>query len=188
MTDVDFICQSWPRKMTCTSSGFRLVSAAKQIKAEGDEPTYSAVVAACPQATMNPSTNEPVDKRLVYTVFRECCYDDDPADTWDHRPRLAQSALDRPAIEKRFLFANHMLTTRRAAQWFYMNLVWVDICRSILPRTQRKAAALALARKGMKGWQSKGSCEISSKNDGQSESINLVAELGSRRSNSFIKV
>ena len=58
-----------------------IVSAAKRIKAAGDEPTYGAVVAACPRATLNPSTNEPVDKSLVYAVFREYCYDDDPADT-----------------------------------------------------------------------------------------------------------
>lgn len=133
------------------------MSAAKRIKTEGEEPTYSAVVVACPQATLNPSTNEPVDKSLVYTIFRECCYDDDPADTWDHLRRLSQSALDPPAQERRLVFASHMLTLRHTANWFYMNIVWVDLCRSILPRTQRKVAALALARKGMKGWQSKGS-------------------------------
>ena len=48
-----------------------IVSAAKRIKAAGDEPTYGAVVAACPRATPNPSTNEPVDKSLVYAVFCE---------------------------------------------------------------------------------------------------------------------
>ena len=31
-----------------------IVSAAKRLKAEGNEPTYSAVVAACPFATVNP--------------------------------------------------------------------------------------------------------------------------------------
>ena len=77
-----------------------IVSAAKRIKAEGEEPTYSAVVAACPQATLNPATKEPMDKRLVYAVFRECCYDDDPADTWAHLSRLSQAALDRPAQER----------------------------------------------------------------------------------------
>ena len=45
-----------------------IVSAAKRLKAAGEEPTYSAVIAACPKATMNPSTQEPVDKTLVYTV------------------------------------------------------------------------------------------------------------------------
>ena len=60
-----------------------IVSAAKRLKAEGEEPTYTAVVAACPKATANPKTQEPVDKKLVYTVFKERCYDDEahPEDT-----------------------------------------------------------------------------------------------------------
>ena len=65
-----------PTRLLRGSKVTAIVSAAKRIKAEGEEPTYSAVVAACPQATLNPSTNEPVDKSLVYTVFRESCYDD----------------------------------------------------------------------------------------------------------------
>ena len=146
-----------PKRVLRGAKVTAIVSAAKRLKAEGEEPTYPAILAACPRATLNPSTNEPVDKHLVYTVFRECCYDDDPADTWDHSPRLSQAALDLPAQERRLVFANHMLRLRHTANWFYMNIVWVDLCRSVLPRTQRKAAALALARKGMKGWQSKGS-------------------------------
>ena len=55
-----------------------IASAAKRLKAQGEEPTYGGVVAACPVATQNPRTKEPVDKKLVYRVFRECCYDDDP--------------------------------------------------------------------------------------------------------------
>ena len=139
-----------------------IASAAKRLKAEGEEPTYSAVIAACPQASLNPCTKEPVDKHLVYRVFRECCYDEDPADTWDHLPRLSQSPLDAPAQERRVAFANHMLGLRYTDNWFFTNLVWVDLCRSVLPRTRRKAAALALSRKGMQGWQSKGSRQKSS--------------------------
>jgi hypothetical protein len=64
-----------PKRLLRGAKVTAIVSAAKRIKAEGDEPTYSAVVAACPRATLNPSTNEPVDKRLVCTIFRECCDD-----------------------------------------------------------------------------------------------------------------
>ena len=132
-----------PRRVLRGAKVTAIVSAAKRLKAEGEEPTYPAILAARPRATLNPSTNEPVDKHLVYAVFRECCCDDDPADTWDHSPRLSQSALDLPAQERRLVFANHMLRLRHTANWFYMNIVWVDLCRSVLPRTQRKAAALA---------------------------------------------
>ena len=68
-----------------------IVSAAKRLKAEGTEPTYSVVVAACPKATLNPATGQPVDKNLIYTVFREACYDEDPNDTWDHLSRLSKT-------------------------------------------------------------------------------------------------
>ncbi len=40
-----------------------VVSAAKRLKAEGGEPTYSAMVAACPKALINPDTEEPVNKK-----------------------------------------------------------------------------------------------------------------------------
>ena len=60
-----------PKRVLRGAKVTAIVSAAKRLKAEGEEPTYSAVVAACPQATLNPSTNEPVDKALVYKVFRE---------------------------------------------------------------------------------------------------------------------
>ena len=68
-----------------------VVSAAKRLKAEGEEPTYSNIVVACPEATHNPATGEPVDKSLAYTAFRESVYDDEdhPEDTWDHRSRLS---------------------------------------------------------------------------------------------------
>ena len=119
--------QRGPKRVLRGAKVTAIVSAAKRLKAEGEEPTYSAVVAACPQATLNPATNEPVDKSLMYTVFRECCYDDDPADTWDHLHRLSQSALDQPTRDRRLLFASHMLTLRHTATWLYMNIVWVDL-------------------------------------------------------------
>ena len=106
---------------------------------------------------MNPSTQEPVDKKLVYTVFKERCYDDEahPEDTWGNHSRLAQSASEKPIMLKRVVFANYMLGLRHRARWFYDNIVWVDLCRSVLARTQRKSTQMALARKGKKGWMSK---------------------------------
>ena len=134
-----------------------IVSAAKRIKREGQEPTYSAVVAACPQATCNPHTEQPVDKKLVYNIFREACYDDDPADLWAHRTRLARSALEDDAKVRRLDFGRYMLALNHTPSWYCRNIVWCDLCNSILPRSERKATQMALARKGGKGWMSKGS-------------------------------
>ena len=59
-----------PKRLLCGPKVTAIVSAAKRLKAEDEEPTYSTVVAACPRATLNPETKEPVDKSLVYAVFR----------------------------------------------------------------------------------------------------------------------
>jgi len=131
-----------------------IVSAAKRLKGEGTEPTYGAVLAACPNATRNPDTDMPVCKNLVYTVFREACYDQDPSCLWEHASRLSRAALTDDMKSKRWAFAKHMLLIRHTELWYYNNLVWCDLCNSILPRTQKKAREMALARKGGKGWMS----------------------------------
>ena len=45
-----------------------------------------------------------------------------------------------------------MKTLAHRAEWFLKNIVWVDICSSLLPTTEAKAAELALARKSNKTW------------------------------------
>ena len=131
-----------------------IVSACKKMRKEEDEATYNEVVARCPLATMNPETGEPVDKKLVYRVFRENCHDEGADDNWDHLTLMAQTALDEPAMARRFLFAQHMKSLRHTAGWFYNHVVWVDLCSSVLPRTQRMSIKLKKARKGKKGWGS----------------------------------
>ena len=93
-----------------------------------------------------------MDKSAVYTVFREACYDEDPAETWDHRSRLSRAALPPEPKQRRLEFATHMLSLSHTPAWYYKNIVWCDLCTSILPRTRRKAQDMALARKGGKGW------------------------------------
>ena len=90
-----------------------IVSAAKRIKDSGDEPTYSAVVAARPKATHNPATGEAVDKSALYAVFRESCYDISPDDPWGHMNRLARSPLTDTMIKRRWDFTKHMLALKK---------------------------------------------------------------------------
>ena len=82
-----------PKRMLTGAKCAAIVSAVKRLKSEGNEPTYSAVIAACPDATLNPNTGEPVHKERIYDVFRTFCYDDDPSDPWSHMSRLTRSAL-----------------------------------------------------------------------------------------------
>ena len=62
------------------------------------------------------------------------------------------------AVAKRYAWADWMRGLRRTSAWYYANVVWTDICNSVLPRTEKKATEQALARKGGKGWMSEG-CE-----------------------------
>ena len=150
-----------PKRVLSGAKRAAVASAAKRLKREGQEPTYASVVAACPRATLNPATGMAVDKKLVYQVFRESCYDDVPNDTWSHLRRLSRNALDDSAKQKRLAFATHMLALRHTADWYYTHVAWCDLCNSIVPRTRKKATELALARKGGKGWMSKGAQELS---------------------------
>ena len=140
-----------------------VASAAMSLKKRGLEPTYSLVVAQCPNAALNPDTNKPVDKKVIYNILREECYDDsdDPDSTWNHRPRLQKKALTAEVKEKRLAWARVEQRKGRSAGWFFRHVVWVDLCNSVLPRTEAKAKEQALARKGNKGWMSDNSAEYS---------------------------
>ena len=116
-----------PKRILTSANVANIVSAAKRLKTAGDEPTYAAVVAACPKATLNPKTGLPVDKSTLYAVFRESCYDDKPDDTWDHRNRLRRSALNDVEKQRRWEFAKYMLNLARASRWYFANLVWCDL-------------------------------------------------------------
>ena len=48
-----------PKRVLRGGKKSAIVSAAKRLKASGEEPTYAAVVAACPKAVLNATTGEP---------------------------------------------------------------------------------------------------------------------------------
>jgi hypothetical protein len=64
-------------------------------------------------------------------------------------------------MEKRVRFAEEVRRRGHSDEWFHDNLVWSDFCSSILPRSEKVAAAQALARKGKRGWGSKKSKQFS---------------------------
>lgn len=115
-----------------------VAQAAMSLKQQDLEPTYALVLAQCPKAALNPNTKKPVDKKVIYEIMRTECYDDDenPDDTWSHRPRLQKTALTEEAKEKRWEWAKQVLRENLLAAWYYRHVVWVDICNSILPRSE----------------------------------------------------
>ena len=135
-----------------------IAKSAMNLKKNGSEPTFRLVVARCPRASINPNTSKTVDKKRIYDVMREKCYDDGADLPWKHRPRLQKSALPKELQEKRWAWAKELKrTTAYTSGWCYMWVVWTDLCNDILPRSQAKATEQALARKGKSGWCSDGS-------------------------------
>ena len=146
-----------------------IARSAMAMKGAGTEPTYKLLVAKCPEAVKNPHTGEAVDKKRVYDVLRESCYDEDPAEPWRHKRRLSRTAYTGEMMEKRLAWAVWMQSLRHRSAWLVKALIWTDICNSILPRTEKKATEQVLALKGGKGWMSNGSEEFSSNLRGRKE-------------------
>jgi len=109
---------------------------------------------ALSQATLNAATGEPVTKRRIYDVLRTDCYDKDPTVPWKNQTRLQRSALPDPVKEKRVEWATHLLALEHTVVWYHDNVIWADLCNTVVPRSAKKAAEQALARKGGRGWVS----------------------------------
>ena len=131
--------------------------AAKAIKASGGEATYGLICSRAPEAVKNPDTGAPVDKQAVYTCLRSHCYDKDPEKKWANRQRLTRKGLTADIILKRWGWSKYMRGLRHTEEWHFRNVVWTDICNTILATTEKKAAELALARKGNRTWCSEDS-------------------------------
>ena len=134
-----------------------VAAAAQAIKRRGGEPTYSAVVAACPTAALNPDTGRPVQKDRVYTVLKADCYDDGAEVPWEHTTRSSKGALTPTQESRRMAWAGYMQGLNHRDTWYYENLVWTDLCNSIRALTEKKEQELALARKAGKSWMIPGS-------------------------------
>ena len=142
-----------PSALTETNKSI-IATSAMAMKERGIEPTYALVIAQCPNASINPSTGEPVSKQVVYDILESRCYDIDPDTPWCHQKRLAKIAVLPQDIPRRLEFGKYMLSLRHTPRWYWQHVTWTDICNSVLPLTIRKANAQALAQKGGSGWMS----------------------------------
>ena len=150
-----------------------IAQAAMAMKKRKIEPTFPRIVAACPTAIINLATGKPVDKKRVYDVFRELCYDEDTDHPWSHRARFSKAALTETQIERRLDCAAALQDLGHTAKRYFEKVVYTDICNSVLPRTEAKAEEQALARKGGKGWGSEGTQLSSDCLRGGKESLKL---------------
>ena len=150
-----------------------IARSAMALKEKGIEPTYPLVIAQCPNAAVNPETGAFVCKQVIYSIFESKCYDEDPAITWSNRSRSSKDALTPDEIAKRLRFGQYMESLNHSAAWYFRRVVWTDVCNDVLPFTEKKFTLQAQARKGGKGWMSKG-CETESYNlRGKKEQLKL---------------
>ena len=140
-----------------------IAAAAMKMKERKIEPTYKQILSTCPRAVLNPGTKKPVDKKRVYDVFRERCYDDDPNVPWTHRARFSKTALTDEQQAKRFKWAQEVEGLGHTEKWYYEKVAWTDLCNTVVPLTETKASEQALAKKAGKGWQS-ADCLMDSQN------------------------
>ena len=162
-----------PKSALSETAKNNIASSAMAMKERDVEPTYKKLLSTCPSAVLNPDTGKPVDKKRVYNVLRDRCYDDadDPEDTWEHQARLTKAALPDSVQVKRKAWADAVDNLDLSPQWCYWKLLWTDLCNSILPLSEKVASEQALARKGGKGWMSKKSKKFSKNLKGKKESL-----------------
>ena len=144
-----------------------IARSAMTMKKNGKEPTYPEIVAHNKKASLNPGTNRPVDKNVMYKLLKTHCYDEDPNDPWIHDNRYSKTALTDRQIQARYTWAWELDGSILNPDWCWRNLIWTDICNSILPTTEHLHQKQIMARKKKKGWGSKKS---------KKRSINLVGD------------
>ena len=124
-------------------------------KRGGTEPTYPNILARNKNAALNPVTGEVFSPNTMARIFKERCYDEDPADKWKHLPRSSGKPLTPKEIAKRLAFGQ-IMEDKHTPAWYFKHVIWTDICCDLQPLSQKKARLQAMARKGGSGWQSAG--------------------------------
>ena len=127
----------------------------------GMEPCVPAVVASCPQATLNPKTKKPFCARTLRTVFTAECYDFDPDHPWKFQGALQKVFLPEPVKQHRLAMAKHILRYGQAPQWWSQHVVWFDPCASIIPGSQKQYDQMRQALRGRKRYISDNAKEYS---------------------------
>ena len=91
------------------------------------------------------------------------------------------AAVHPEVMALRFLWAQVLLAEGHPAGYYYLHFVWTDFCSSVLPRSKKKAAEQALARKGKKGWVSDDAKGFSRNLKGPKECLAEFHWTGGRR-------
>ena len=118
-------------------------------------PTPRRVRARLPQASRNPSTQQPMSNSTVQRIFTSRCYDETEDDPWQFLTCVSQDVLPTEVLPKRVAAAKHILRSTTTRSWY--NHVAIDPCYTLLPKTLEKFEEQRVAAMGKKKWMSQGS-------------------------------
>ena len=110
-----------------------IATSAMAMKERGLVPSVSAILASCPQATLNPETDEPFSAKVILRVFKTKCYDQDPEHPWKYDHPKQKSTLSPEAMGARLKWSDDMLEINHQADWYFRHIAWVDPCYTIVP-------------------------------------------------------
>ena len=108
-------------------------------KKRGLLPGYDLALALCPLAAMNDSTHEPFSRQTINDLLKSDCYDDDPEHPWEFRFGARRRVLTKEARDERLAWAERLLRLVLRPVWFHRNVLWIDLCSSVLPGNPKKA-------------------------------------------------
>jgi hypothetical protein len=102
----------------------------------------------CPAATRNPKTKKPFCDKTIKNVFLEDCYDFDPSKPWKMQSPLQKIFLPEDVKVHRKSTTWEILNVQAHGNdhgWWLRNVVWVDPCCSIVPRSRRQYDRMRMA-------------------------------------------
>ena len=106
------------------------------------------ILVRCPAATLNPKTKKPFCDKTIRKVFLEDCYDFDPAKPWKVQSPLQKIFLpDDVKLHRKNMSSTilHVEQYGNEPGWWLRNIVWVDPCCSVLPRSRRQYDRMRMA-------------------------------------------
>ena len=147
-----------PKPLFSAAKKLQVAKSAMALKRRGLEPTVAAVQLQTPAAATNKKTGGFFTAPTISKVFKEHCFDADPADPWCLTKPYQKTALP-PAVQSaRVHWANAVKEMGRGPGWYFKNCVWFDPCNTVIPAAKRTVFDYNQGIKGKRRrWMSNGS-------------------------------
>ena len=147
-----------PKPLFPAAKKLQVARSAMALKRRGLEPTVAAVQLQTPAAATNKKTGGFFTAPTISKVFKEHCFDADPADPWCLTKPYQKTALP-PAVQSaRVHWANAVKEMGRGPGWYFKNCVWFDPCNTVIPAAKRTVFDYNQGIKGKRRrWMSNGS-------------------------------